>query len=268
MKAYTKDIIRSIVKGRKRFFALMLITALGVCMFCGIKAGCDDLRYSADVFFDEQNLYDISIVSTLGLTDEDIEAIAGMEGVEAVEGTYTEDVYTDLKDGSRKQVTMKVLSEKGINMPYLLEGELPDKESEVLVTRKYMEESGRKIGDIISIKEDLSTEDEEDEEKEEPNFLFRYYKIVGVAIDVMDINSTEGAVAFRNNSTTDYIFYVHKDVVKSDVYTAMYLTLEGTDELACYTDAYEQKVDEIVTLLEEEINLPKPPTSFVTLQRR
>ena len=51
MKAYSKDIIRSIVKGRKRFLALMLITALGVCMFGGIKAGCDDLRYSADVFF-------------------------------------------------------------------------------------------------------------------------------------------------------------------------------------------------------------------------
>ena len=253
MKAYTKDIIRSIVKGRKRFFALMLITALGVCMFCGIKAGCDDLRYSADVFFDKQNLYDISIVSTLGLTDDDIKAVAGMEGVEAVEGTYTEDVYTDLKDGSRKQATMKVLSEKGINMPYLLEGKLPDRPAQVLVTLKYIKESGKKIGDIVSIEEDIRLEEEEDKDEEKPNFPLRYYRIVGVAIDVMDINSTEGAVAFRNNSTTDYIFYVHKNAVKSDVYTAMYLTLEGTDELACYTDAYEQKVDEIVTLLEEEI---------------
>lgn len=254
MKAYTKDVIRSIVKGRKRFFALMLITALGVCMFCGIKAGCDDLRYSADVFFDEQNLYDISIVSTLGLTEDDVKAVSGMEGVEAVEGTYTEDVYTDLNDGSRKQATMKVLSEKGINMPYLLEGKLPEQATEVLVTLKYIEESGKKVGDMVSIEEDISVEeDDEDEDIEEPNFIFRYYRIVGVAIDVMDINSSEGAVAFRNNSTTDYIFYVHKGAVKSDVYTAMYLTLQGTDELACYTDAYEQKVDEIVTLLEEEI---------------
>ncbi|MBR5565461.1 MAG: FtsX-like permease family protein [Roseburia sp.] len=258
MKAYTKDVIRSIVKGRKRFFALMLITALGVCMFCGIKAGCDDLRYSADVFFDEQNLYDISIVSTLGLTEDDVKAVSGMEGVEAVEGTYTEDVYTDLNDGSRKQATMKVLSEKGINMPYLLEGKLPEQATEVLVTLKYIEESGKKVGDMVSIEEDISVEEDDDEEDEdedieEPNFIFRYYRIVGVAIDVMDINSSEGAVAFRNNSTTDYIFYVHKGAVKSDVYTAMYLTLQGTDELACYTDAYEQKVDEIVTLLEEEI---------------
>lgn len=256
MKAYRKDIIRSIIKGRKRFFALMMITALGVCMFGGIKAGCDDLRYSADVFFDEQNLYDISIVSTLGLTDADIEAVAEMEGIEAVEGTYSEDVYTDLDDGSRKQATVKVLSEKDINIPYLFEGELPDTPAEILVTQKYMNESGKKVGDIIYIEEIMNTDDEEDEdeaEEEEPNFVFKRYWISGVAIDVTDINSAEGAVAFRNNATTDYTFYVHKDAVVSEIYTAMYLTLEGTDELPCYSDAYEQKVDEIVTLLEDEI---------------
>lgn len=263
MRAYSKDIIRSIVKGKKRFFALMLITALGVCMFCGIKAGCDDLRYSADVFFDEQNLYDISIVSTLGLTDDDIRAVAGMEGVEAVEGTYSEDVFTDLEDGSRKQATVRMLSEKGINMPYMLEGELPDQASEVLVTLKYMEESGKKVGDMISIEEKIDSdeddedsneeEDDEEDESDDKNFVVTRFKIVGVAIDVMDINSTEGAVAFRNNSTTDYTFYVHGDAVQSDVYTAMYMTLEGADELACYSDAYEKKVDEVVTLLEDEI---------------
>lgn len=260
MRAYRKDIIRSIIKGRKRFFALMLITALGVCMFGGIKAGCDDLRYSADLFFDEQNLYDISIVSTMGLTESDIEAVAEMEGIEAVEGTYSEDVYTDLADGSRKQATVKMLSEKDINIPYLLEGELPDKATEILVTGKYINESGKKVGDAVYIREKIdSSEDNEDEDeedesrKESPNFIFSRYIISGVAIDVTDVNSTEGAVAFRNNSTTDYTFYVHRDAIESEIYTAMYLTLEDTDELPCYSDAYEEKVDEIVTLLEDEI---------------
>lgn len=252
MRAYRKDIIRSIIKGRKRFFALMLITALGVCMFGGIKAGCDDLRYSADLFFDEQNLYDISIVSTMGLTESDIEAVAEMEGIEDVEGTYSEDVFTDLSDGTRKQATVKMLSEKDINIPYLLEGELPDTPAEILVTSKYINESGKKVGDTIYIEEKISTS-EDDEREESPNFVFSRYVISGVAIDVTDINSVEGAVAFRNNSTTDYIFYVHKDAVISEIYTAMYLTLVGTDELPCYSDAYEEKVDEIVTLLEDEI---------------
>ena len=254
MRAYRKDIVRSIIKGRKRFFALMLITALGVCMFGGIKAGCDDLRYSADVFFDQQNLYDISIVSTMGLTESDIEAVSEMEGIEDVEGTYSEDVYTDIGDGTRKQATVKMLSEKGINRPYLLEGRLPVCDTDVLVTAKYINESGKQVGDTICIEEIKNSDNSEDEERiEKPNFVSNYMRICGVAIDVTDINSAEGAVAFRNNATTDYIFYVHKDAVNSEIYTAMYLTLEGTDELPCYSDAYEEKVDEIVTLLEEEI---------------
>ena len=247
MRAYGKDTIRSMIKGHKRFFALMMITALGVCMLGGIKAGCDDLRYSADAFFDEQNLYDIAILSTLGLTEEDMDVVARIEGIELVEGTYTEDVYTRLSDGSKKQATMKVLSEKGINVPYLLEGEFPDKVSDILVTEKYIHESGKQVGDIIYIEEKIGVDEKS------PNFLLHWFTISGVIIDVTDVNSTEGVTAFRNNATTDYTFYVKKDVVKSDIYTAMYLTLQGTDELACYSMEYEQKVDEIVTLLENEI---------------
>ncbi len=246
MKAYTKDIIRTISKGRKRFFAIMLITALGVCMLGGIKAGCDDLRYSADVFFDEQNLYDISIVSTLGLTQEDIEIVCEMDGIEAAEGVYSEDVFINLDRNTRKQATVKTLSEEGINIPYLLEGRLPEKSNEILVMKKYVNESGKQVGDVLFIQEDI-------DEEETPNFRYSRYEISGVVIDVTDINSAEGGVAFRNNAITDYIFYVPKEAVESEIYTAMYLTLEGTDELACYSDVYEQKVDEIVTLLEDEI---------------
>ena len=73
----------------------------------------------------------------------------------------------------------------------------------------------------------------------------------------MDINSTEGAVAFRNNATTDYTFYVHKDAIDSEIFTVMYLTLEETDELACYSEAYEEKVDETKTSNEETIKYEK-----------
>ena len=94
MKAYTKDVIKTIVKGWKRFLALALITALGVCMMSGLTAACDDLRYSADKFFDEQNLFDIMIVSTMGLTDEDLEVLARIEGIEDIEGEFSETVFT------------------------------------------------------------------------------------------------------------------------------------------------------------------------------
>ena len=252
MRAYTKDIIRTISKGRKRFFAIMMITALGVCMLCGIKAACDDLRYSADVFFDEQNLYDISIISTLGLTQEDITAVREMEGIEAAEGAYSEDVFINLDRNTRKKATVKTLSQEGINLPYLLEGRIPEKPDEILVTKKYINESGKKVGDVLFFQEDIKETNSEDEE-ETPNFRYSRYEISGIVIDVTDINSAEGVVTFRNNAATDYTFFVPTEAVESEVYTAMYLTLEETDELACYGDVYEQKVDEIVTLLEDEI---------------
>ncbi len=306
MKAYTKDIIKTIVKGKKRFMALAIIAALGVCMMSGLTAACDDLRYSADDFFDQQNLFDIMVVSTLGLTDEDVEALSKIEGIEAVEGAYSETVYTNV-NGQTKQATVNVLSQKDINVPYILEGEMPLRSDEIVVTQKFMMDSGKNLGDKLVIEEDIKeSEDEEEdkdeeeeaedseeednrfdldlekeydskdeeeskdedldieveEEEEEPNFLVTEYTIVGVVIDATDINSQEGAVAFRSNNATDYTFFVRPDAVEHDIFTAVYITLKGTDELRCYTDEYEARVDEIVTILEEEIKADREQARY------
>lgn len=302
MKAYTKDIIKTIVKGMKRFMALALIAALGVCMGSGLKAACDDLRYTADDFYDQQNLFDIMVVSTMGLTEEDVDVLARIEGIEDVEGAYSEKVYTHV-NGQTKQATVNVLSQKDINVPYILEGEMPLRADEIVVTQKFMLESGKQIGDKLFIEEDMDDDEEEEEEEEsteeseeednrfelelekeyefeeeeteeedleveveeeeeEPNFLVTSYTIVGVVIDVMDVNSQEGAVAFRANNTTDYTFFVCPDAVSSDIFTAVYITLSGTDDLRCYTDEYEAKVDEIVTILEEEIKADREQARY------
>ena len=300
MKAYTKDVIQTILKGNKRFIALMLIAALGVCMMSGLKAACDDLRFSADEFFDEQNLFDIMVVSTMGLTETDVEVLSRIGGVEDVEGAYSETVFTQV-DGQTKQAVVNVLSQKDINVPYLLEGDMPLRTDEILVTQKYLNETGKQIGDTVIIeekieeKEEDSTEeeieeeenspfelelekeyveepreerDEDDykveveEEEEEPNFLVTTYTIVGSAIDATDINSTEGAAAFRSQSSTDYTFFVLPSAVNSEIYTAVYLTLDGVDELQCYSDEYEARVDEIVTVLEEEVKADREAARY------
>ena len=67
MKASNKDIRRTIFRNKKRFCSILIITALGVMMLSGLKAACDDLRYSADQFYDEQQVFDIQVVSTMGL---------------------------------------------------------------------------------------------------------------------------------------------------------------------------------------------------------
>ena len=323
MKAYTKDVIKTILNGKKRFLALALIAALGVCMMSGLTAACDDLRFSADEFFDEQNLFDIMVVSTMGLTQEDVDALSQIEGIEDIEGAFSETVFTQV-DGQTKQAAVNVLSQKDINIPYLLEGEMPLRADEILVTQKYINDSGKKVGDTLVIEENMGNDEKEDtgdkkdsqdnldnldnadnedvdvvtvdeadsdskfeldlekeypesnhesintdeykieveEDTEEPNFLVDTYTIVGVVIDAMDINSQEGAVAFRSNSSTDYTFFVSTDAVSTDIFTAVYLTLEGTDALQCYSDEYEARVDEIVTVLEEEIKADREQARY------
>lgn len=289
----------------KRFMALAVIAALGVCMMTGLTAACDDLRYTADDFYDKQNLFDIMVVSTMGLTEDDVEVLSKIESIEAVEGAYSETVYTSVK-GLTKQATVNVISQKDINMPYILEGEMPLRSDEIVVTQKYMMESGKHLGDKLIIEEDMDdsedseeedleadtetseeeddrfeldlekeyeSKDEEkseeedldievDEEEEEPNFLITEYTIVGVVVDVADINSQEGAVAFRANNVTDYTFFVRPDAVTYDIFTAIYITLTGTDELRCYTDEYEARVDEVVTILEEEIKADREQARY------
>ena len=139
--AYWKDIWRTVKKEKKRFLSIAVIAALGVTMMCGLRASCVDLRYSADEFFDQQKLFDVRVVSTLGLTDDDIEVLKNVEGVAEAEGGYSETVHT-MHDGIRKSIEIHALSENGFNQPFLLEGDMPDSENEIVVTRKFLLETG------------------------------------------------------------------------------------------------------------------------------
>lgn len=244
-RAYSKDIWRAIWNGKKRFFAIMIITILGVAMFSGLKAACVDLRHTADKFLDKQRLYDINVVSTLGMTDEDIEVLAALSEVEAAEGAYSETVHMQIGERNRS-VALKTLSEGGMNLPYLLEGELPRKADEIAVTIRFADDTGIKLGDRITIREELKDE-------EEPNFLYTEYKVAAVVIDPMDLNNSGGAVSFRSSSTEDYTIFVRPEAVESDVYTVVYLTLDGAREMFCYGDAYESYVAEVINRIESEI---------------
>ncbi len=244
-KAYQKDLWRTIRREKKRFLSILLITMLGIMTLTGVTAACRDLRYSADQFFDRQDLYDISIVSTLGLTKEDVQILAGVDDIEQVEGAYSETVDVVLKDQTQTS-EVKVLSRKGFNEPYLVEGRLPRTSDEIAVTQGYLKDAQTSVGDTLTFQEVLK-------EDEEANFKRETYTITGVVIDAENVNSAEGSAAFRSASQTDYTFFVTPEAVASEVYTAVYLTLTGTKDLACYSDAYRERIDQVVELIETKI---------------
>ena len=288
-KASTKDILRTIWKEKKRFISIMMITVLGVTLMTGLEAGCRDLKLSADWFYDSQKLFDISIMSTLGLTEDDVLAIQRMEEVEKAEGTFTEIVHTKNGDVNRT-AEVKIVRENGLNIPYVLEGRLPESEKEIVVSEIYLKETGKSLGDMLTIEEIMEESEEEEsqesltdseenkdeinlkadgeeedgisldidsevelEEEEKPNFPNTEFTIVGTVIDVMDINNAEGSASFRATPNADYIFFVTPDAVESEIYTAVYVALKDTKELLCYSDEYEEKVEYVTQWIESEI---------------
>ncbi len=250
-RAYHKDILRSIQKGWKRFLSILIITALGVAMLTGLYAACLDMYRSADQFYDEQNLFDIRILSTLGLTKEDVEALAQVNGVEMAEGAYSETVYTDA-GGARKSAEISVLSPTGLNRPYLLMGTLPVKAGDIAVTQKYMDESGKSVGDTLVTEEDIKDGSEENTTVV-PAFSNTAYTITGVVIDPIDIRSNGNVSVIRSAAAADYTFFITAAGVENDMFTAVYMVLSGTKGMDSFSGEYENAVQNVIRDIESHI---------------
>lgn len=242
--AFGLGVLRTMRGSLKRFVALATICALGVTMICGLKVACIDLRASADRFFDEQDLFDLRVQSTLGITDDDVAALAALEGVETAEGGWVETCYTAVGSGSEK-VDVKALSASGLNQPRLLEGHLPVTADQVAVTRRYLKESGKSIGDTLSFRG--SSDDDEDAAKV---FARKDYTICGVVLDPTDVNAGEGTMSFRASGSSQYAFFLLPAAVESEVYTVAYVKVAGSEAPLCYSDAYGDLVDEVKSRVE------------------
>lgn len=230
--ALRKDTLRTIARERKRFISILLICVLGTTMVCGLRAACVDLRQSADSFFSQQGLYDLCIQSTLGLTEDDVEAVAALDGVAEAAGAYEETTYTQL-GSKRASVGVKAL-QGGFNQPYLLDGRLPEAANEVAVTENYLTDSGAQIGSTVS----LEPGDNEVFERCE-------YTIVGTVIDPTELTNPNGSIAVRASASPDYQFFTTSDAVCADAFTALYIHVRNEQSAAAYSSEYKALLDTV-----------------------
>ena len=256
MKAYWKDIVRTIKKEKKRFFSILLITFLGVTMFAGLSAGCRDLRASADRYYDEQNLYDIKVQSTLGLTDEDVTALSEVEGVAEAHGTYSETALVQAGDLQQK-ADVTLLDMDGLNQPRLLEGTLPQKASEIAVSQNYCSDADKKIGDKVTL-----TAQNTDTEEDTSALKQHEYTITAIMQDATDLIADDGAASFRASQSSKYFFYVTADALDNEVYSAIELRVEGAKELSCFSDEYQDKVAAVKKRIEKEIKADREQARY------
>ena len=83
--AFVKDTLRCWLRGWKRFASIAVISLLGVAVLTGIYAGCRDMFLAANRFYDAQGLHDIQVMSTYGLTEDDVDALRQVKGVKTVQ---------------------------------------------------------------------------------------------------------------------------------------------------------------------------------------
>lgn len=273
MRAFSKDILRTIGGSKKRYLSIVAICALGATMLTGLSIACLDLRESAEALYERQHLYDISVQSTLGLTQDDVDELAGIEGVAVAEGGYEIETYTEV-DSIRSTVMLKTLPSSGINKPYVVEGSLPDAPNEIAVTENYLHAANKSIGDTVTFEDavaedptglsDLNTSADtgseadsgesggEQSSADDPLIPGGTYTIVGAVIDPTNITQPEGPIAFRASTSSDYTFFVDESAVSdTSSYTVVYLTVSGTEGLSSYSSEYEARVDEVQSRVED-----------------
>lgn len=264
--AFIKDMVRMWLHAWKRFISIALISLLGVAVLTGIYAGCRDAFLATDRFFDTQGLHDIQVLSTAGLTDDDIAALRKISGVAKVQGERSQTVTVDLN--GKKTVTMQEIGTNGIDQPYLQSGRMPEKSGEIAVTRKFIKDSGYKKGDHITVtpqdsasssvsdsaesdtqdgKSAARVTDSGESDNQAPSFPTEL-TIVGVVLDPQDLTNPDGysgTNAFRSSATSDYTFFAPSDGVTGSMYTAVTILVKGAADKDSFSDVYDDTVSEV-----------------------
>ena len=272
--AFVKDMMRCWARGWKRFLSIAIISMLGVAVLTGIYAGCRDMFRAADRFYDAQQLHDIQVLSTYGLTDDDVAALKRVEGVGVVQPERTQSVTTEV-NGTAKSVTMTELGVEGLDMPYVQDGDMPSKAGEVAVTEKFLLDSGLSIGDHITVtpKDDQTTAAADtsvtddnapnaadtanatDTDGEEAASFPTELTITAQVLDPKDLTNPTGysTAAFRSPTTADYIFFTPSEGVTGTVYSAISITVDTAADHDSFSDDYEALVNDVAERIENTV---------------
>ena len=235
-KALRKDFYMEIRRSLGRFMSIFFIVAIGCAFFSGIRASEPDMRYSGDAYFDNKNMMDIEVISTLGLTDDDLHAIEDVDGVAAAEGGYSVDVLSSEGDNQIAVHVMSLLPT--MNQVQLEDGRLPEAENECAVDVDYLNQSSLKIGDQITFSSG-SDDDITDTLKTDT------FKITGAVSSPNYISFQRGSTTIGNGSVTAFII-VPEESFSLDVYTEIYAQVDGAREMTAFTDAYDDRVQEVM----------------------
>ena len=226
-----KHIFMKIRQNYKRFLSLLFMALLGIGFYAGIEACSPDMLKTLDKFYDDNDVYDIMIISNLGLNNKDVDSLSEIDGIDKVIGSYEKDTYLKLNN---EQYVIKVLGlSDNINKVYLEQGRLPQNNQEIVVEKKMVLDNNLSIGDYI-------------------NILGGDKKIVGTVISPLYF-STERPSTNLGSGKVNYYAYTLSDLLKSDYYSVVYLTIKVTMHMLTNSKEYKNSINDFV----KKINVVK-----------
>ena len=223
-----KNSLRKIWKSKGRFLSLIFIVILGTSFFAGVRETASDMLKTLDHYYDETSLYDFKIVSTMGLTEKDLESLKEIDGISAVEGGYS---FDTLLEGN----AVKVLSLTDISKVTLREGRMPENNSECLG-----EEGVFSLGDTVTIEDDTYLKE-------------NTCQVVGTIQSSSYIYENKG-ITTVGDGKLDSFLYVPKDNFKLDYYTEIYLLVDGAKKVLSYSSEY----DDMIAKTDQKLQELKP----------
>ncbi|MCI8537084.1 MAG: FtsX-like permease family protein [Oscillospiraceae bacterium] len=232
-QALKKDLFREISKTRSRFISIFVLVALAVAFLAGLRTTAPDMEATADAYLDRQNMMDIQIMATLGITQEDIDALAARPGVLAAEGAYTADGLVPVGDNDLA-VKVVSLSEQGLNQPNLIRGRLPENPGECLTEESLLEAMEADLGVSITINTGTGTY--------EDALTRESFTVVGTCQSPLYLSIQRGSSSLGTGHVSCFVL-LPKDAFDMEAYTEAYATLEGAKERNAYSDGYEALVD-------------------------
>lgn len=259
-----KDTLRSISANRLRFISIIIIVALGISFFIGIKSSSPAMGYSANEYFRINNLLDIRITSRIPFTADDVKKIEEIKRVDyVVESKYIDALVSTgdnaLMDSKGMELSCRISSldiykaekftltgeadDSYVNRVVLKEGRYPEKSGECLVDATAVKNyEGLKIGSVIKLSgEDSSVSD---------SLRVQELTVVGTVDSPMYISTERGTTQVGSGSLSSFVFVSEDDFLTDNV-NELFLKINYDD----IYDKFSEEYEEIVNTIAEEIEL-------------
>ena len=229
--AMRKNLRQSIIKSFGRYLAITLIIALGAGLFVGLLMTKTDMVATGQIFTDQQDMFDLRMISNYGWTDKYVREFSRLEGVADAEGIYYIDLIANREGSDQESVYRFYTIPDSVNRVALRGGRMPQRDDECLA------DGFRNDDSVLGTK--ITVSDSNDPDSLE-KVVQKTFTIVGYVSSPLYMDMNRGTTSVGSGSLEDY-FYVPKAALESDIYSEIHLRLDGSHRI--YTEEYNDFLD-------------------------